>query len=80
MSPVLFVEFPSFWITTAVFVTSNDDPVDTLTTVGSSMVLPSLSSPSSLVSETFPVWPGLFTIAVAVFTTLPEAITDCWIM
>ena len=41
------------------------------------MVLPSLSSPSSLVSETFPVWPGLFAIALAVFTTLPEAITDC---
>jgi hypothetical protein len=80
VSPVLFVEFPSFWTTTAVFVTSIDDPVDTWTTVGSSVVLPSLSSPSSEVSDTFAVCPGLFPIAVAVLITLPEDITDCWII
>ena len=61
------VEFPSFWTTAAVFVTSNDDPVDTWTTVGSSIVLPSVSSPSSLVSETFAVCPGLFAITIAVY-------------
>ena len=45
-------------ITNAVLVTSTP-PLDcVLTTVGSSTVLPSLSSPSSEVSVTLLLWPG----------------------
>ena len=62
--------------TTAVFTTFIDAPENTSTIVGSSVVFPSVSSPSSAVSETFPELPGLLAITEATLTTLPEAITD----
>ena len=57
--------------TVAIFVASKDFVIATLVSVGSSSVFPSLSMPSSLVSETLFVWPGLFAITVSEFDTEP---------
>ena len=55
-----------------VLVTSIDESVVVKITVGSLVVLPSLSSPSSLTSDTSLLLPGLLPVAVATFLTLPE--------
>ena len=50
--------------TWAVLVTSNSGKDDIKTSVGSSVVFPSLSSPSSLISFTLSVNPGLLAITL----------------
>ena len=80
LSPKSFIPFPLLSITFAVLVTSMDgngsiitvvDSVEEIsTTVGSSVVFPSPSSPSSEVSETLLDWPGLLATAIALLTIL----------
>ena len=64
---------PSPFVSTKVFVlvTSIDESVEVKTIVGSLVVLPSLSSPSSAISVTSLVPPGLLPVAVTIFLTLP---------
>ena len=62
--------------TSAILVASIDGEGDISTTVGSSMVFPSVSSPSSLTSLTSLVFPGLLPIAVAEFSTFPLVNVD----
>ena len=76
MSPLLTSPSP-LSVISAVFVTSIAiSPEDITTIVGSSVVFPSLSSPSSLISVTSFVLPGLLPLAVTVFITLPELNED----
>ena len=70
-SPELFAVFPSFWVTTAVLVTSNPAIGEVSITVLSSVVFPSVSSPSSEVSETLPLCPGLLATTLTVLLTNP---------
>ena len=53
------------------FVTSISGRDEISITVGSSVVFPSVSSPSSLMSETSFVFPGLDAFTVTLLTTLP---------
>ena len=48
--------------TLAIFVTSNEPPDVVVITVGSLEVFPSLSSPSSLISNTLFEFPGLLAV------------------
>ena len=70
-SPALVA--PSPFVSTKMFVlvTSMVESVVVKTIVGSLVVLPSLSSPSSLTSDTSLVPPGLLPVAVTTFLTLP---------
>ena len=64
-------------VTAAVLVTSSDgDPV-TVVTVGSLTVLPSVSSPSSPISVTSFVLPGLLAVADAALDTPPASTAAC---
>jgi hypothetical protein len=58
-------------VTVAVLVASIAGNRDKLVSVGSFVVLPSVSSPSSLRSVTLLVFPGEEAVASTVFTTLP---------
>ena len=57
-------------LTVAVLVASTDGFGEIDTSVESSVVLPSLSSPSSEVSLTLFVCPGLLAVTIALLTTL----------
>ena len=61
-------------VTVAVLVASTSGNRDKVVSVGSLVVLPSLSSPSSLRSVTLFVLPGEEAVASTVFTTLPLSI------
>ena len=69
-SPTSFIVLPLLSVTETVLVTSIDGSGDIGVMVGSSVVFPSLSSPSSEVSDTLLVCPGLLAIATAEFITL----------
>ena len=67
-------------MTAAVLVTSSDgDPV-TVVTVGSFTVLPSVSSPSSPISVTSFVFPGLEAVAEPVLDIPPASTAACSII
>ena len=63
--------FPFTSETTADLTTSNDGEAVSVTIVGSSSVSPSLSSPSSLLSITSFVFPGLLAVAKTVLFICP---------
>ena len=78
-SPKSFVPLPLLSLTVAVFSTFINGngwtstvllDVDISTSVGSSTILPSPSFPSSEVSDTLFVWPGLLAITSTLFITL----------
>ena len=58
-------------IARTVFVASMLASRDVVTTVGSSVVFPSVSSPSSLMSVTLLVWPGVLPVAWATLLIEP---------
>ena len=60
-------------MTAAVLVTSSDGEPVTVVTVGSFTVLPSVSSPSSPISVTSFVLPGLLAVADAALDTPPAS-------
>ena len=62
-------------VTVAVFVTSSSVVEVKLVIVLSSVVFPSLSLPSSLISVTSFVFPGLEAVTVTLFLTLPVSNT-----
>ena len=68
-------------LTTAVLVTSIDGTCElsVSVTVGSLSVLPSVSSPSSEISNTSLTSPGLLATAETVFDTPPVS-KACWLM
>ena len=57
--------------TSAILVASIEGDGDISTTVGSSIVFPSVSSPSSLTSVTSLILPGLLAVTITVFSILP---------
>ena len=63
-------------ITCAIFVTSKDFTIVAVVTVGSSAVFPSSSIPSSEVSETLLVCPGLFAVTFKLLLICPEFAAD----
>ena len=65
MSPDPVLPSPPLSVIAAVLVISNKLEAVMLVTVGSSVVLPSLSSPSSLMSLTSLLLPGLLAVADA---------------
>ena len=65
MSPAPVLPSPPLSVIAAVLVTSNELEAVMLVTVGSSVALPSLSSPSSLRSLTSLLFPGLLAVADA---------------
>ena len=71
ISPVPVFPSPPLSVTAAVLVTSSEVEAVILVSVASSVVLPSVSSPSSLRSVTLLVLPGDEAVASTVFTTLP---------
>ena len=66
-------------VNNAVLVTSNNLVTTNWVTVGSLLVFPSVSSPSSLTSLTSFVFPGLLPITVTVFWILPLE-TSFWVI
>ena len=70
-SPLSVLPLVLVSIRVLVLVTSIDESVVVKITVGSLVVLPSLSSPSSLTSDTSLLLPGLLPVAVTIFLTLP---------
>ena len=79
ISPAPVVLFP-LSVTAAVFVTSSDADAVIEVTVPSSVVLPSPSSPSSLISVTSFVLPGLDAVTKTVLETLPVSTAACAIV
>ena len=71
ISPTSFIVLELTSVTDTVLVTSIDGSGVIIVIVGSSVVLLSVSSPSSEVSETLFVWPGLLAVATALLITLP---------
>ena len=67
-------------ITAAVFVASTPGNAVILTRVGSSLVLPSLSSPSSEVSVTSLVFPGEDAVTTTVLDVPPASTAACVIV
>ena len=63
-------------VTEAVLVTSIFGRETILVTVGSFTILPSVSSPSSLVSETLLVWPDVLAKATTELLILPVVDTS----
>ena len=74
MDELLFTSF-----TTAVLVTSIDEFVGIFTIVLSLEVFPSESFPSSLISLTSLVFPGLLAVALTLFIILPLS-TAAWVI
>ena len=58
-------------MTVAVLVASREALGNVVVTVGSSTILPSVSSPSSDVSDTLLLWPGLLPVATTELLRLP---------
>ena len=79
ISPAPVVPFP-LSVTAAVFVTSSDADAVIEVTVPSFVVLPSPSSPSSLISVTSFVLPGLDAVTKTVLETLPVSTAACTIV
>ena len=69
-----------FSITVTVLVTFIELATAVWTKVGSSSVFPSVSSPSSLMSVTSPLFPGLLAIAVTLLLIKPVFETACSIV
>ena len=79
MSPDPVLPSPPLSVIAAVLVTSSELDAVMLVTVGSSVVLSSVSSPSSLISVTSLLLPGLLAVADAWFDK-PPASTAAWVM
>ena len=71
VSPKSFKELLLLSVTDAVFVTSIKGTEEIVTWVGSFVVLPSVSSPSSLTSLTSLVFPGLLAVAKTELLMVP---------
>ena len=71
MSPKSLIPFPLTSDTVAVFVDSIEGSATVYIIVGSFVVFPSVSSPSSLTSLTSLVFPGLLPVTVTEFFILP---------
>ena len=71
ISPGSLTELELTSVTDTVLVASIDGFGEIDVMVGSSVVLPSVSSPSSEVSDTLLDWPGLLPVTTALLITLP---------
>ena len=77
ISPKSFSPFPFTSVIVATLVTSNDGNALKFVWVGSSVVFPSLSSPSSEISDASLDLLGLFPVKETTFEIKPESKSDC---